>query len=115
MPEKRKVMIGLKPKKKTKNVQLYDIFIGEKVQIVTTTRIKRTEQREDTLFEEERPLVYEVFFLDMDEEFYYVGGKSDKVSSAIAKDHVESIHILYEVDALDLVFDEHNDKDSKLN
>lgn len=109
-------MIGIKPKKKKNiNTNLYDIFIGEKVQIVTNMRIRRTEQQDDSIIEEERPLIYDVYFLDMDEEFYYVGSNSDRVTSAIVKSTVDSIHLLYEVNMLDEVFENANDAKSELN
>lgn len=74
---------------KKKDTQLFQIFIGEYVEIMCSERVERvTVDDEGTTTHTTLPLVLNGFFLDADDEFIYLGNTADAVTQAIHRTRV---------------------------
>lgn len=84
-----------KRKKKTLDKSLFFLtFIGEYVQIKLDLSSKMHAESNEGLVTEEGPLTLQGYLLDMDKNFYYLGGSPGSVTDAVKKIAVKHIRIV---------------------
>lgn len=82
------------PPKKRSGESFYETFVGEYVEILTKLNTTKTITNEDgQQMDITMPLIFEGYFLDEDDSFYFLGKTPDHVSNAVKKDTVSVIQI----------------------
>jgi len=86
--------------KKTKaGNNIFSVFAGERVAILTKTRVSESLASDTQTIDKSVPLSIEGYLLDCDEAYYYLGETADQVSAAVA---ISQVILIQEVKALDL-------------
>lgn len=93
-----------KKKKKVTNL-LFDAFIGEHVNITTDMKTTIAMSSEDGTAEETRNTVVSGFFLDMDDEYIFLGYDARQVSRALVRKECKLIEISREPHVFDEILD----------
>ena len=106
------------PKKKipeaaVKTNVFFETFVGEMVQIFCKTKMKQILQDDHQTQEQESPVMFEGWLLDVDDYYYYLGDTPDEVCSAIDKTEFGSIHIVKEANLYDDILDSMDEPESK--
>jgi hypothetical protein len=86
---------------KKKKVSLFDVFIGEFVEILTGIEITTSAQSESEITQQVLPLYFYGYFLDSDDDYIYLGENPKQICRALRLDEVKMIQIQKEPNELD--------------
>lgn len=88
-----------KPKVGKSNNNVFSIFAGERVALLTKTKVSESLSSGREIIEKSVPLSIEGFLLDCDENYYYLGETADAVSAAVA---VSQVILIQEIKSADV-------------
>lgn len=80
-------------KKSAKVDRVFEIFVGEFIEVVTSRVAKSIETNEETQSIMEAPLSYSGVLLDADDHHYFLGGNDAAVTACIRRDIVDVIRM----------------------
>lgn len=71
----------------------YDLFAGEYVRVISKLSTQEQIQTEESVTQQEHPIVFEGYLLDVDDDYYYLGDTDQAIDRAIARRETVGIAI----------------------